>query len=240
MRGAALRTLGLLGGMSWESTAIYYRLLNEGVKARRGGLSSAQLLLWSVDFASIAAQQAAGDWATLAHTLGDAGNRLAQAGAGALLICANTMHRLYDDVVEASGVPVIHIADGAGKALADAQLNRPVLLGTRFTMEGDFYLARLRDRFGIEAVTPDADERALVHDVIYDELCQGVVREASRRTYLAIIERLLSEGADSVILGCTEIGLMLREQDVAVPLFDTAKLHAAAGVDWLLADEGKA
>ena len=152
------------------------------------------------------------------------------------MICTNTMHRLYDEVVEAAGVPVIHIADGTGQALVEAKLRRPILLGTRFTMEGDFYRARLRDHFGVEAVTPDADERALVHEVIYDELCQGVVREESRRAYLAVIERLLAEGADSVILGCTEIGLLLSAKDVTVPVFDTARLHAEAGVGWLLAD----
>ncbi|MDT7953094.1 MAG: aspartate/glutamate racemase family protein [Acetobacteraceae bacterium] len=233
-----MRTLGLLGGMSWESTGVYYRLLNEGVKAHFGdGLRSAPLLLWSADFGPIAARQAAGDWAGLGEELGKAGRRLAAAGAGALLICTNTMHRLYAEVERAAGVPVLHIADPTGAALRAADLRRPALLGTRFTMEGAFYRDRLRERFGIEALVPDEVGRAAVHRVIYEELCRGIVRDESRRDYLAVIDVLRAGGADSVILGCTEIGMLIGSGDTNLPLFDTTALHAEAGVAWMVDKE---
>ena len=234
-RRGAVRTLGLLGGMSWESTAVYYRLLNEGVKAHfEDGLRSAPLLLWSADFGPIAARQAAGDWAGLANELGGAGRRLAAAGAGALLICTNTMHRLHAEVERAAGTPVLHIADSTGLALRVANCRQPALLGTRFTMEGAFYRDRLRERFGIDALVPDEPGRAAVHRVIYEELCRGIVREDSRRRYLAAIDALRAQGADGVILGCTEIGMLIGPGDTDLPVFDTTALHAEAGVAWMV------
>jgi len=229
-----MRVLGLLGGMSWESTAVYYRLLNEGVKARLGGLHSAPLLVWSFDFAGIAERQAAGDWDGLGRELGEAGQRLASAGAEALLICTNTMHRLHAEVEAASGLPAIHIADATGEALRRQGCRRPVLLGTRFTMEGDFYRGRLAERHGVEALIPDEAGRSVVHDIIYDELCRGVVKEASKSAYLDLIERLRGQGADSVILGCTEITLLLGQADLDLPVFDTTLIHAEAGVNFAL------
>ena len=230
-----MRTLGLLGGMSWESTAVYYRLLNEGVKARLGdGLRSAPLLLWSADFGPVAARQAAGEWAALGEELGGAGRRLAAAGAGALLICSNTMHRLHAEVERAAGVPALHIADATGAALRAAGCRRPALLGTRFTMEGAFYRDRLRERFDIAAMVPDEAGRAVVHRVIYEELCRGVVRPGSRQEYMAVIDTLRKEGADSVILGCTEITLLIGPDDTDLPVFDTTALHAEAGVAWMV------
>ena len=228
-----MRTLGLLGGMSWESTLLYYRLLNEGVKARVGSLRSAPLVLWSFDFGPIAERQAAGEWEALASELGEAGRRLAAAGAEALLICTNTMHRLHPQVEEAAGVPAIHIADATGAALRRARCRRPALLGTRFTMEGEFYRGRLAERHGIEALIPDEPGRALVHDVIYDELCRGIIQPRSRNAYLEVIERLRAEGADGVILGCTEITLLIGQSDTNLPVFDATALHAEAGVEFL-------
>ena len=232
-----LRTLGLLGGMSWESTALYYNLLNEGVKHRRGGLHSAPILLWSFDFAGIADRQAAGDWDGLERTLGEAGRRLAEAGAEALLICTNTMHRVHAAVEARAGVPALHIADATGAALARAGCRRPALLGTRFTMEGDFYTGRLLGRHGLDALVPGAADRATVHDIIYGELCRGVVRPESRDAYLGVVGRLEAAGADSVILGCTEITMLVGQGDIALPAFDTTALHAEAGVDFVLGSE---
>lgn len=229
-----MRTLGLLGGMSWESTALYYRWINEAVKARRGGLHSAPLILWSFDFAPIAERQAAGQWEALGRELGEAGRRLAQAGADALLICTNTMHRLHADIEAAAGVPALHIADATATALSRAGCRRPALLGTRFTMEGDFFRGRLADRHGIEALVPDEQGRATVHDVIYGELCRGIVRGESKAAYLEVIRRLRDTGADSVILGCTEVTMLVGQPDIELPVFDTTAIHAEAGVAFML------
>jgi aspartate racemase len=238
MEAREMRTLGLLGGMSWESTALYYRLLNEGVKAQMGGLHSASLLLRSFDFAPIADQQAKGAWRTLAEELGGAGRGLAAAGADALLICTNTMHRLHAEVETAAGVPVLHIADATGAALTLAGCRRPALLGTRFTMEGEFYRGRLADRHGVEALVPDEGARTLVHRVIYEELCRGVVLDESRTAYRQVIEDLRRAGADGVILGCTEITLLIGHEDTDLPVFDTTALHASAGVAFMMGDDG--
>lgn len=229
-----MRTLGLLGGMSWESTLCYYKMLNEGVRAKLGGLHSAPLLVCSFDFAPVATRQAAGDWDALGRELGSAGRRLVAAGAEALLICTNTMHRVHAEVEAQSGRPAIHIADATGEALRRAGCRRPALLGTRFTMEGDFYRGRLAERNGIEAVVPDAADRAMVHGVIYDELCRGIVRTQSKKAYLEVIERLRGEGVDGVILGCTEITLLLDPSDTTLPVFDTTAIHADAGVEFIV------
>jgi aspartate racemase len=231
------RSLGLLGGMSWESTAIYYRLLNEGMRARRGGLHSAPLLLSSPDFAPIAAHQAAHEWPALEQKLIEAGCHLAQAGAEALLICSNTMHCLHAGIEAGTGLPVLHIADATGEALRREDRRHPALLATRFTMEGTFYSERLTSRYGIVPLIPDAESRELVHRIIYEELCQGIIRDESRRQCQRVIETLKMRGADSVILGCTEVTMLIGQADTDLPVFDTTAIHAAAGISWLTGNE---
>ncbi len=230
-----LRTLGILGGMSWESTAMYYRLLNQAVAARFGGLHSAPLLLASMDFAEIAALQRAGDWPGAALHLGRAGAGLRSAGAGALLIATNTMHKVADEVAAQSGLPVIHIADAVGAAVRAAGETRVGLLGTRFTMEDDScVMRRLREQHGLEVIVPDAPDRAAVHHIIFDELCRGIVSEASRRSLLRIVARLGERSAQGAILGCTEIMLSLdKHTQAALPLFDSTALHSQAALEWM-------
>ena len=229
-----MRLLGLIGGMSWESTAIYYRHLNEMVRERQGGLHSARLLLWSVDFAEIATLQHDGRWDEAGARLAEAAVRLEQAGAEGLVLCTNTMHKLADRLEAAVGIPLLHIADATGEAIAAAGCSRPALLATRFTMEQPFYAGRLRERFGLDPRVPDEAERAEVHRIIYEELCRGVVADASRRAALRCIERLRAQGADGVILGCTELTMLLGLGDVDLPLFDTTRLHAEAAVAFAL------
>lgn len=221
-----MKTLGLIGGMSWESTVPYYRLINQTVKEQLGGLHSARLLLYSVDFAQIERLQHAGDWDAAGAVLADAGRALRAGGAELLVICTNTMHKVADAVESASGLPLLHIADPTGEEIRRAGLQRIGLLGTRFTMEQDFYRQRLVERHGLEVLVPEADDRDTVHRVIYDELCLGTIRAESRAQYRAIIERLVARGAQGVILGCTEIGLLVGADDAQVPLFDTTALHA--------------
>jgi len=223
-----LRTLGLLGGMSWESTLPYYRLINQTVRERLGGLHSARLLLYSVDFAEIERMQHAGDWDAAGAALGRAACALRDGGAQLLVICTNTMHKVADAVEQAAQLPLLHIADPTGAAIRAAGLHRIGLLGTRFTMEQDFYRQRLQQRHGLEVLVPDEAGREAVHRIIYDELCLGAIREESRQAYRGIIAGLVARGAQGVILGCTEIGLLIGDGDVDIPLFDTAALHARA------------
>ena len=218
--------------MSAESTTLYYQALNRLVRERLGGLHSAQVLLWSVDFASIAQMQAADDWNQAGEVLADAAKRLEVAGAQAILICANTMHIVADQVQSAVGVPLIHIADATADAVKRAGCSRPLLLATRFTMEKDFYRGRLAAQ-GVAASVPDQADRDLLHAIIYDELCQGVISPASKAQVLAMIAK--AAGADCVIFGCTEIGLLLSPEDLSAPVVDTALVHAQAGVDFALA-----
>lgn len=229
-----MKVLGLIGGMSWESSAQYYRLINEGVRAARGNTASAQCLLWSFDFSEIEALQHAGDWGGLEAQMIDAGQRLARAGAEALVICTNTMHLMADAVEAAAGVPLLHIADPTGAAVRAAGIGTVGLLGTAFTMEQGFYKDRLAARHTLEVLVPEAEDRALVHRVIYEELVAGVVRDESREAYRGVIERLVARGAEGVILGCTEIMLLVGSGDSAVPLFDTTSLHAQAAVELAL------
>jgi len=232
-----MRTLGVLGGMSWESTALYYRLINQGVARRLGGLHSAPLLLHSVDFAPIAAQQAAGDWAGAAATLGAAAAGLKRAGAQALVLATNTMHKLAAEIAAVGGLPLLHIADAAGAALRAAGVQRAALLGTRFTMEDPaIVIDPLAQRHGLRVLVPGADGRALLHRVIYDELCRGVISDASRAAVVAVIEQQRAAGAQAVILGCTEVTLLVDQACSPLPVFDTTALHCAAAVDWMLAD----
>jgi aspartate racemase len=229
-----MRMLGLLGGMSWESTAIYYRHLNEIARDRLGGLHSARLLLWSVDFAEVAERQHAGDWQGAGAILTNAAKRLEDSGAEALVICTNTMHLVAPKIEAATSIPLIHIADATAVAVKRAGSRRPALLATRFTMEQDFYKGRLRERHGIEALIPDEAGRDLVHRVIYEELCLGIVSPASKAAYLSEIERLRQAGADGVILGCTEVGMLIAASDVTLPVFDTTRIHAEAAMDFAL------
>jgi len=225
-----MKTIGLLGGMSWESTQTYYRLINEGVKSRLGGLHSAKLVLYSVDFAEIEALQHQGDWPATARILSGAALSLENAGADFLMIGTNTMHKVAPEIEEAINIPLLHIADATAKVLTQDNIQRVGLLGTRFTMEQAFYRERL-EAAGIEVVTPDAPQRAEVHRVIYEELCQGEIQAASREAYLAVINSLAEQGAQAVILGCTEIGLLIKQTDTPVPLYDTTAIHAAQAVN---------
>ena len=230
-----MKTLGILGGMSWESTQHLYALLNRGVAARLGGLHSAQLVLHSVDFAPIAAMQAAGDWQEAARVLGEAAAGLRRAGAEALLIATNTMHLVAGDVERAAGLPVLHIVDATAEALRAASVRRAGLLATRFTMEQGFYRERMRERFDIDVITPDEAGRAEVHRMIYEELCRGRFEAGSREVLRAQVAALADRGAQAVILGCTELGLLLpASSSAAVPLFDSTELQARAAVDWML------
>ena len=230
-----MRTIGLLGGMSWESTAEYYRLLNRGVADRLGGLHSARLVMHSVDFAEVAAMQQAGDWQAAGALLADAAAGLERVGAAAIVLATNTMHQVAADIEAAITVPLIHIVDPTGEALVRRGVRRAGLLGTRYTMELPFWRERLRTRYGIDLEVPGEPDRALVHRVIFDELCRGRVEASSRAEYVAVVGRLRDAGAEAVIFGCTEIGLLLRPDDVTLPAFDTTALHAAAAVAFSLA-----
>ena len=230
-----MRTLGIIGGMSWESTAVYYRLLNQGVAKRLGGLHSAPLLLHSVDFAPIAALQSAGDWAAAADLLSEAASGLQRAGAQALLLATNTMHKVAERIEVASGLPLLHIADATGAALQSAGVQHAALLGTRFTMaDPGIVRARLEQRFGLQISVPEEADRRLLHAVIYDELCRGVINAVSRHALIALIHRQRETGAQAVILGCTEIGLLIDAACSPLPVFDTTELHAAAALNWML------
>ncbi|WP_020400324.1 aspartate/glutamate racemase family protein [Kordiimonas gwangyangensis] len=229
-----MKTIGLLGGMSWESTAVYYRSLNEKVKARLGGLHSARVLLHSVDFAPIAELQAAGKWDEAGAVLAGAAKGLEAAGADIMLIGTNTMHLVAPQVADAVTIPLLHIADATAEAIKPMGIQKVGLLGTRFTMEKDFYKGHLRDHHGIETLVPDADDRDVIHRIIYEELCLGVVKEQSRDTYLTIIGKLKDAGAECIILGCTEICLLIEQQHISLPLFDTTSLHAEAAVNFAI------
>lgn len=230
-----MKTLGLIGGMSWESSAQYYRILNEAVRQRLGGTHSAQLLLWSVDFHRIEQLQHAGQWDALAAEMADAARRLHAGGAQLLLICTNTMHLLADAVTGAVPVPLLHIADPTAARIKADGLQCVGLLGTAFTMEQDFYRGRLEREHGLQVLVPDEEDRRTVHRIIYEELITGVVRDDSRQAYAQVIQRLVARGAQGIILGCTEIMLLVGQQDSPVPLFDTTTLHALAAIDAALA-----
>lgn len=231
----SMKTIGLIGGMSWESTAIYYRLMNEMVRERLGGVHSARLLLWSFDFADIAERQHADDWAGATAMMVDAARKLEIGGAEALVICTNTMHKMADEVQAAVNIPLIHIADATAEAMKQAGVSKPILLATRFTMEQDFYRSRLNDRHGIKAVVPDASGRGTVHRIIYDELVRGIVKDASKDAYLGEVARIReTNDVDGLIMGCTEITMLIGQSDFDVPVFDTTALHAKAAVDFAL------
>lgn len=231
-----MRTLGLVGGMSWESTATYYRLVNQGVKQRLGGHHSAKMILYSVDFAEVEALQRANRWDEAGALLGDAARQVERAGAEALVLCTNTMHRVAPQIEASIAIPLLHIADGTGAAIREAGVRKVGLLGTRFTMEHDFYAGHLRSRWNLDVIAPPVADRDEVHRVIYEELTHGVVRDGSRATYLAVIERLGRQGAEGIILGCTEISMLVDSSMIALPCFDTTDLHARSAVDFALGD----
>lgn len=230
-----MKVLGLLGGMSWESTIPYYRMINEQVKQRLGGLHSAKIVLYSVDFHEIERLQYQGDWQGAGQLLAAAAASLRAAGAEAIVICTNTMHKVADVIEQASGLPLIHIADATALQVRQQDIRRVGLLGTRFTMEQDFYRGRLQDNFAIEVVTPVAADRDIVHGIIYEELCMGKIHDVSREEYRRIIRNLELQGAQGIIFGCTEISLLVGAQDASVPVFDTTAIHARAAVEYALA-----
>ena len=229
-----MKTIGLIGGMSWESTVVYYQLLNRGARARLGGLHSAKLLLWSFDFADIEAMQAKGDWGGATNAMIDAARALERGGADCVIICTNTMHKMADAVQQSVEIPLIHIADATAMAIKASGAKKPLLLATRYTMEQEFYRGHLRARHGIETMVPDEVGRTLVHDIIYNELCQGILRKDSKEAYLETIQRAQQQGADGVIFGCTEVGLLIAQADFSLPAFDTTALHASAALDFAL------
>ena len=235
-----MKTIGLIGGMSWESTLVYYRLLNEGVRARRGALHSADVLIRSLDFESVVSLQKAGRWDEAGALLGSAGAGLARAGAHCVLICTNTMHLVSEVVERAAGVPLIDIITETGRDIVAAGCRKPLLLATRYTMEHGFYAERMRRSAGIEVLVPEAEDRALVHGVIFDELCHGEVRGESRKRLMEVIARGVAAGADAVILGCTEICLLLDPDALVVPGFDSTRIHARAALDFALDSEDDA
>ncbi|RDS82740.1 aspartate/glutamate racemase family protein [Dyella psychrodurans] len=228
-----MKTIGLIGGMSWESTVPYYRLINEAIKERLGGLHSAKIVLYSVDFHEIELLQRIGDWETAGQMLADAARRLESAGADFLLICANTMHKVAGAVEKAVSIPLLHVVDGTAHQIRAAGFRNVGLLGTRFTMEQAFYTDRLREH-GLHVITPDQHDRDFVHRTIYEELCVGKFIDASRDEYRRIIGDLAKQGAEAVILGCTEIALLVKPEDARLPLFDTTSIHAHSAVDHAL------
>jgi aspartate racemase len=227
-------TIGLIGGMSWESSAEYYRIINREMNRRLGGVHSAQCLMYSLDFEEIKRLQHEGDWDRLATEMKAAAVRLERGGADFIVLCTNTMHRLADAISASVSIPLLHIADPTAGRIKAAGLERIGLLGTAFTMEQDFYKGRLHEHHGLEVIVPDEDDRRIVHEIIYKELVLGQIRPESRQAYRAIIACLIERGAQAVILGCTEIMMLVSDEDSAVPLFDTTTIHALAAVDWAL------
>jgi aspartate racemase len=229
-----MKTIGLVGGMSWESTLEYYRVINQYTKERLGGFHSAKIVLYSVDFAEVESQQHEGRWDDLTRLMIDAAQRVERAGAELLVICTNTMHKMADDVQGAIHIPLLHIVDATAEAIKARLMKKVGLLGTRFTMEQDFYKQRLVRKHGLEVLIPEEKEREEIHSILYNELCLGKIKERSKKTFQGIIANLVSRGAEGIILGCTEIPLLVSQEDYKIPLFDTTTLHARAAVDFAL------
>lgn len=225
-----MKTIGMLGGMSWESTASYYKAINEGIKNELGGLHSAKICMYSVDFGQIETLQHQGNWAATAEILSAAAQSVEAGGADFLIICTNTMHKVAPEIEKATSIPLLHIADATAERLLENNVKRVGLLGTRFTMEEEFYKGRLIEKYNMDVVVPDADEQDIVHNIIYSELCLGKVTDRSRLQYLSIIDELYEKGAEAVILGCTEIALLVQQKHTSVPLYDTTEIHASAAV----------
>jgi aspartate racemase len=231
-----MKTIGLLGGMSWESSIEYYRIINETVRQRLGGVHSAESLMFSVDFAEIESLQHAGAWEKLTQAMIEAARRLERGGADGIVICTNTMHRMANDMAAAVAIPILHIADAAAAAIKRQGLKKVGLLGTRFTMQGAFYRQRLTEKHGLEVIIPNKTGQTQVHNIIYQELIQGLIRHESRQVYVEVIRSLQARGAQGVILGCTEIPLLITQKDSLIPVFDTTRIHAEAAVDWALGE----
>jgi aspartate racemase len=231
-----MKTIGMIGGMSWESSLEYYRIVNETVKEKLGGLHSAKTVMYSVDFAEIEILQHEGRWADATQAMIDAACHVEAGGADFVIICTNTMHKMADDVQRNLGVPLLHIADATGDVVKTRGLHKIGLLGTKFTMEEDFYRGRLVEKHGLEVIIPEAADREIVHKVIYGELVLGKINPASKMEYVRIIENLVRQGAEGIILGCTEIGLLVKDADSSVPLFDTTRIHALAAVEYAIAE----
>ena len=231
-----MKTIGLLGGMSWESTSGYYRAINTGVKEKLGGLHSAKIALYSVDFEPIEKLQHSGNWQGTAEMLSQAAQKIELAGADFLLICTNTMHKVAPQIAQAINIPLLHIADATAEVLVNKGIKTVGLLGTAFTMEQDFYKGRLKDHYGLNVLTPNEADRKIVHNVIYQELCLGNSTAASKTQYLRIIASLAASGAEAVILGCTEIGMLVAQADTKIPLLDTTYIHAQKAIEWALSD----
>jgi aspartate racemase len=230
-----MKVIGLIGGMSWNSTLEYYRIINESIARRLGGLHSARLLLYNLDFDGIEKAQHEGRWNDIASILGDAGNALKRAGADFLVICTNTMHKVADDVEQGVGLPLVHMVDVIGSAVREQDMHLIGVLGTKFLVEGCLYQDRLRDRFGIEVLAPEREDINTIHQIIYNELCVGKIKASSRRVCADIISRLINRGAQGIVLGCTELPLLIRPGDTFAPIFDTTRLHAEAAVNKALA-----
>ena len=231
-----MKTIGLLGGMSWESTSGYYRAINTGVKEKLGGLHSAKIALYSVDFEPIEKLQHSGNWQGTAEMLSQAAQKIELAGADFLLICTNTMHKVAPQIAQAINIPLLHIADATAEVLVNKGIKTVGLLGTAFTMEQDFYKGRLKDHYGLNVLTPNEADIKIVHNVIYQELCLGNSTAASKTQYLRIIASLAASGAEAVILGCTEIGMLVAQADTKIPLLDTTYIHAQKAIEWALSD----
>ena len=229
-----MKTIGLIGGMSWESSLEYYRIINETTKDRLGGLHSAKCILYSVDFAEIEALQHQDRWEEASQLMVAAGQSLERAGADFVILCTNTMHKSADDIQMNIGIPLLHIADATAQKIKAAGLRKIGLLGTRFTMEHDFYKGRLIDQHGLDIITPDSTDREAIHRVIYDELCLGIIKQESKEQYIQIMEKLVQVGVEGIVLGCTEIESLVHDEDSRVPLFPTTKIHAVAAVEYAL------
>jgi len=229
-----VKTIGLIGGMSWESSIEYYRIINEAVKEKLGGLHSAKSIMVSVDFAEVEILQREGKWSEAALMMVDAAKSLEKGGADFIVICTNTMHKSADEIQANVKIPLLHIADATAQLVKDSGIRTIGLLGTRFTMEEEFYKGRLSQNYGLKVIIPNAGEREIVHRVIYDELVIGEIKQHSKEQYIGIIENMVNQGAEGIILGCTEIGLLIHQQDCRVPLFDTTMIHAEAAVEYAL------
>jgi aspartate racemase len=229
-----MKTIGLIGGMSWESSAEYYKIINETVKEKLGKLHSAKSLMYSVDFEEIEKLQHQGDWNKLTKIMIKAAQNLEKGGADFVLICTNTMHKMAKDVQANIKIPLLHMADLTGKQIQKQGLTKIGLLGTKFTMEEEFYKGRLINNFGMKIITPNKEERQIVHNIIYNELCLGKINESSKQKYIEIINNLIKNGAEGIILGCTEIPLLVKQKDVTIPLFDTTTIHAKSAVEYAL------
>ncbi|MEM3648184.1 MAG: aspartate/glutamate racemase family protein [Thermoproteota archaeon] len=229
-----MKTIGLIGGMSWESSLEYYRIINEHVKERLGGLHSAECILYSVDFEKVEKLQHAGEWGQLAALMTSIALRLQDAGADGIIICSNTMHKVAEKVQESLRIPLIHIVDATAVEIRRRGLKKVVLLGTRFTMEDEFYKGRLKEKHGIDTIIPGEADRGRIHRIIYGELCKGVVKQSSKRETVRIIRKLAARGPEGIILGCTEIPLLVKQEDAAIPLFNTTEIHAKTAADFML------